>query len=79
MTNAADTKVKDEPAIPSLPVIGLSKWAQIAPFLHVGRETWRKMVRDGKAPQPIRFSKTCLVYRNEEILRYLADPLNYRA
>lgn len=64
---------------PVLPTVGLSKWPQIAPFLPIGRETWRKLVRAGRAPQPIRLSDTCVVYRNEEIYRYLADPLGYRA
>ncbi|QGZ62111.1 helix-turn-helix transcriptional regulator [Paraburkholderia acidisoli] len=66
-------------ALPILPAIGLSKWPQIAPFLPIGRETWRKLVRAGKAPQPIRLSGTCVVYRNEEIHQYLADPLGYRS
>jgi predicted DNA-binding transcriptional regulator AlpA len=63
----------------TLPAIGLSKWPQIAAFLPVGRETWRQLVRAGKAPQPIRLSERCVVYRNEEIHRYLSDPLNYRS
>lgn len=69
----------NNPRILSLPQIGLSKWPQIAPFLPVGRETWRKLVRAGRAPQPIRFSDTCIAYRNEEIHRWLADPIGYRA
>ncbi|SDC25620.1 helix-turn-helix transcriptional regulator [Paraburkholderia lycopersici] len=64
---------------PTLPAIGLSTWAQIDPFLPIGRETWRKLVRAGKAPQPIRLSLTCVAYRNEEVHKYLADPLGYRA
>lgn len=63
----------------TLPMVGLSTFAQINPFLPYGRETWRKLVRAGKAPQPIRLSGTCVAYRNEEIHRYLADPAGYRA
>ena len=63
----------------NLPTIGLSKWAQIAPFLPVGRETWRKMTLAGKAPQPIRLTEKCTVYKNEEVHKYLADPLGYKA
>jgi prophage regulatory protein len=69
----------DTATAPILPAIGLSTWSQIAPFLPIGRETWRKLVRAGKAPQPIRLSVTCVAYRNEEIHQYLADPLRYRA
>lgn len=75
MTNAEEVKTV---APPVLPAMGLSKWPQIAPFLPIGRETWRKLVRAGKAPQPIRLSETCVVYRNEEIYKFLADPLGYR-
>ena len=64
---------------PALPQIGLSKWAQIAPFLPVGRETWRKLVIAGKAPTPVRFSKTVVAYPNAEVHRWLADPVGYRA
>ncbi|RQN35033.1 helix-turn-helix transcriptional regulator [Paraburkholderia tropica] len=79
MKNIAETRATEPAAPPILPAMGLSKWPQIAPFLPFGRETWRKMVRAGKAPQPIRFSGTCSAYRNEEIHKFLADPLNYTA
>jgi hypothetical protein len=62
---------------PALPRMGLSKWSQIAPFLPVGRETWRKLCIAGKAPAPIRLSDRCTVYKNEEVHRYLSDPLSY--
>lgn len=60
-----------------LPPIGLSKWAQIEPFIPMCRESWRKLVFAGKAPEAIRLTSACTVYKNEEIHRYLADPLNY--
>ncbi|KWO06048.1 transcriptional regulator [Burkholderia cepacia] len=63
---------------PTLPQIGLSKWAQIAPFIPMCRESWRKLGLAGKAPQPIRFSPTHSVYSNAEVHRWIADPLNYR-
>ncbi|MFM0292802.1 MULTISPECIES: helix-turn-helix transcriptional regulator [Paraburkholderia] len=62
---------------PVLPTTGLSKWPQIKPFLPIGRETWRKLGLEGKAPRPIKLSETCAVYRNEQVLRWIADPLNY--
>ncbi|MGQ7939153.1 helix-turn-helix transcriptional regulator [Paraburkholderia sp. D1E] len=73
---ARNTKLHD--GVPNfLPAVGLSKWAQIAPFLPVGRETWRKLTQAGKAPPPIRLSEKCTVYKNEEVHKYLADPLGY--
>lgn len=79
MKPVIDPKASTSQAPDVLPTMGLSKWSQIEPFLPIGRETWRKLVRAGKAPQPIRLSETCIVYRNEDIHRYLADPLGYRA
>ncbi|WP_244117629.1 helix-turn-helix transcriptional regulator [Burkholderia contaminans] len=82
MSNATEAASKKEPVRPILPVLpamGLSKWAQIAPFIPCCRETWRKLVIAGKAPQAIRLSENCTVYKNEEIHRYLADPVNYRS
>ncbi|MDG0067944.1 transcriptional regulator [Burkholderia sp. IO2] len=66
-----------QPIEPILPRVGLSKWAQIAPFIPVCRESWRKLGLAGKAPQPIRMSRTCSVYSNAEVHRWLADPLGY--
>jgi len=67
------------PNAPVLPATGLLKWRQIASFLPVGRETWRKLVLAGKAPQPVRFSKTVVAYRTEDIHAWLADPVGYTA
>ncbi|MDF0500852.1 transcriptional regulator [Burkholderia cenocepacia] len=67
------------PAQPALPAVGLSKWSQIQPFIPLCRESWRKLVLAGKAPQPIRLSSACTVYRNEDVHRWLADPLGYAA
>ncbi|TDV16297.1 helix-turn-helix transcriptional regulator [Paraburkholderia caballeronis] len=63
----------------TLPLIGLSSWSQIAPFVGISRETWRKRCREGRAPQPIRLSRRRTLYRNEEVHRWLADPVGYRA
>jgi prophage regulatory protein len=58
---------------------GLVRFSQIAPFLPFSRETWRKRVKDGRAPQPIRLTDRCTVWRAEDIHSWFADPLNYRA
>jgi prophage regulatory protein len=64
--------------INTLPLIGFSRWAQIAPFVGYGREAWRQMVNAGRAPQPVRLSPTSAFYRNEEIYEWLKDPVSYR-
>jgi predicted DNA-binding transcriptional regulator AlpA len=62
-----------------LPLVGHSRWKQIAPFVGVSRETWRKLCRAGKAPQPIRLSSRCTVWKNTEIHAYLSDPARYQS
>ncbi|PRE84535.1 transcriptional regulator [Burkholderia multivorans] len=61
-----------------LPEVGHSRWRQIAPFVGVCRETWRKLCLSGRAPQPTQLSPRCTVWKNTEIHRYLSDPLRYR-
>jgi prophage regulatory protein len=63
----------------TLPADGMSRWSQIAPFSPFSREKFRQLVRDGKAPQPVKFSKRCTAYHNSELHRFFADPLNYIA
>lgn len=60
-----------------LPNVGLSRWNQLRYFIPVCRETWRKLVLNGKAPQPIRLTDRCTFYSNEEIHRWLSDPTGY--
>ena len=67
-----------EPPKEQLPQDGLSRWSQISIFSPIGRESFRKLVRAGKAPQPIKFSERCTAYSNKELHRFFADPLNYR-
>ena len=64
---------------PTLPAVGMSGFKQIQPFINLSRESWRKLVRAHRAPAPIVLSPTCVRYRNEELHKFLADPLNYRA
>ncbi|MCA7966632.1 AlpA family phage regulatory protein [Burkholderia cenocepacia] len=64
--------------VATLPLVGISRWNQIAPFVGVSRETWRKRYLEGRAPQPIQLTQRCTVWRNEEVHRWLADPLGYR-
>ncbi|WP_232442859.1 transcriptional regulator [Burkholderia ubonensis] len=77
MKKTPQTADSGQPVTPILPTIGLSKWAQIAPFIPMCRESWRKLGLAGKAPQPIRMSRTHACYSNAEVHRWLEDPLNY--
>ncbi|CAJ0732864.1 MULTISPECIES: helix-turn-helix transcriptional regulator [Ralstonia] len=61
-----------------LPQDGVSRFTQIAAFLPFSRETWRKLVRDGKAPQPIRIGDRCTVWKNADIHAWLASPNTYQ-
>ena len=63
----------------TLPLVGHSRWSQIAPFVGVCRETWRQMCRSGRAPQPIRLSSRVTVWLNTDIHDYLRSPLTYSA
>lgn len=63
----------------ALPLVGHSRWAQIAPFVGVSRETWRQLCLAGRAPAPIRLSPRCTVWKNADLHAYLHDPLQYRA
>lgn len=63
----------------TLPQIGLSRWHQISKFVGVSRETWRKLVLSGKAPKKIQLGEGTSLYRNEEIHKWLSNPLEYKA
>ncbi|MFL9892419.1 MULTISPECIES: helix-turn-helix transcriptional regulator [Paraburkholderia] len=72
--NAEVSKVPE-----TLPAMGFSRWNQLQHFIPVSRETWRKLVKDGRAPQPQRWSERCTVYSNEEVHRWMKNPAAYQA
>lgn len=61
-----------------LPFTGKSRWPKIAKFSPVSRETFRKLSKEGRAPQPERMGIRCTFYDNAELHKWLADPVNYR-
>jgi len=61
----------------TLPTIGMSRWSQIKYFVPFSKEKFRQLSLEKKAPQPIRLGIRCTFFRNEEIHRFLEDPLNY--
>ena len=74
--NISDSQV---PSFVTLPPEGCSRWSNIKPYSPVCKETYRRLSLEGKAPQPIRMGIRCTFYKNSEILRWLKDPLSYRA
>ena len=70
---------KAQPIPPKeLPTDGMSRYRALSSYIPVSREKWRTLVREGKAPQPIRLSERCVMYRNSDVHEWLKDPLNYR-
>ena len=63
----------------TLPAVGLSRWHQISKFVGVSRETWRKLVIQGRAPQKISLGEGTSLYQHAEIHMWLANPIEYRA
>lgn len=61
------------------PVDGMSRWGDIKHLIPVSKEKWRQLIRDGYAPPVTRLGIRCSFQSNREILRWLSDPLNYRA
>ena len=62
-----------------LPIDGMSRFSQFKKFLPISKEKFRQLSKDGKAPKPIRMGLRCTFYKNQELHRFLSDPLNYQA
>ena len=69
---------KQIPTPEVLPATGHSRWSQIKKYSPYSREKFRQLSIAGRAPQPIRDGVRCTYYRNEEIHKWLANPLGYR-
>lgn len=67
------------PAAMALQGEALYSWKEIAPFVGLGRETWRRRVAEGKAPQPIYLSSRCTRYRGSDVLNWIESPSTYQA
>lgn len=63
--------------VETLPKIGMSRFSQFKKFLPLSREKFRQLSKAGKAPQGIRMGSRLTMYSNEELHRFLANPLNY--
>ena len=70
---------KDKKLLPEiLPFTSKSRWSTIARFLPISRETFRKLSKEGRAPQPERMGIRCTYYNNAELHKWLADPTSYK-
>ena len=73
------TTAKVKPAPQNLPQVGMSRWEQLRHFIPVSRETWRQLVKAGRAPKPVRLTERCTMYDNGAVHRWLAAPTDFRA
>lgn len=63
--------------VETLPKIGMSRFSQFKKFLPLSREKFRQLSKAGKAPQGIRMGSRMTMYSNEELHRFLSNPLDY--
>lgn len=63
--------------VETLPLIGMSRFSQFKKFLPLSKEKFRQLSKQGKAPQGIRMGTRLTMYSNEEIHKFLANPLGY--
>ena len=64
--------------IKQLPINGLSRWSILKNYIPFSKEKFRQLQMQGKAPQPIRMGTRCTFYKNEEIHKFLNNPLDYK-
>ena len=63
--------------VETLPKIGMSRFSQFKKFLPLSREKFRQLSKAGKAPKGIRMGSRLTMYSNEELHRFLANPIGY--
>ncbi|TGD72835.1 AlpA family phage regulatory protein [Mangrovimicrobium sediminis] len=61
------------PSYDDLPKTGLLRDRQIYPFFGIGRSTWWKWVKEGKAPPGIKLGSRTTVWRAEDVRQLLLD------
>ncbi len=49
---------------------GFLRSAQVLELIPVGRSTWWRWVKEGKAPRPVKLSERITVWRTDEILQF---------
>jgi prophage regulatory protein len=64
----------------SLPPDGFTRWADLKHLIPLSHESIRQRELAGRFPKRVQLgSARCVGWRNSEILRWLADPVRYRA
>jgi prophage regulatory protein len=66
------------PTPETLPYTGKSRWSGFSKFSPICKEKFRQLSKAGKAPQPERIGIRCTFFDNQELHRWLRDPVNYR-
>lgn len=62
----------------ALPPLGKSRYKQFAKFSPFSREKFRQLSKAGRAPQPEKMGIRCTFYDNQELHKWLKDPINYK-
>jgi len=68
--------ISDRPTLPADGFIRQSQFLRLVPFSPA--TLWRK-VATGRAPQPVKLGERITAFRVEDVRRYLADPLGFKA
>lgn len=63
----------------SLPPEGVTRWRELQKLFQCSREWVRLLEKQGRFPKRHRLSPRCSVWSNKELLRWFADPSNYRS
>ena len=77
--SALRTSLPILPNLDAFPGTGYSRWSDLRPFVRFSREWVRLQEIAGRFPRRVQMSKTCVMWPNVEVKRWLDDPLNYKA
>ena len=68
----------NQPKHQELPAKGLCRFNDFERFIVMSRSSFLALVKDGKAPQPQRLSERMSVYKNEDIHRFIDNPVGFK-
>ena len=63
----------------TLPYTGKSRWSGFKLFSPVCHGTFLALSKQGKAPKAERLGSRCTFYDNQELHKWLSNPIGYRA
>ena len=76
---AKKVEVTGVPAPETLPYTGKSRWSGIKKYSPVCLGTFSTLSKQGKAPKAERLGARCTFYDNEELHKWLSNPVDYKA